>query len=412
MPLDGEALVRRARRSAGRGRGAPRSSPRGGRGCRGRRRPTGRPAGRPPRTTVAFASSSSIGPRYRPGRRTGARVPRTAAQTTTVRASGSTRTSRSRARPTPSPSRQTASGGSRIERSGRRPTGRSAGPGGAGGCRCGPAGGPRGGHPGGRVPSVMSSRPSPGCARGPRSQSPSHSAFMTTTDPAPPPRAAGDQVGDELVRGGRRAGRTPRSTGKVMASAVGSRASSPVPPRVRHRSPPSSPRGGGGRRPGGPRSTTAAGLGVGADHHAVGRQGAGLAAGAAPSRWSRCGVLRRTVDPRSTPPAVSSVRPRRCRRPGRSPSDGRRRRDHAAVDGVGGRRAVAAGGRVRARRRRAGAAGRCSCLIVADEVAAGELLVVEDVVEVVAGRPGVGQGEEARVGHAGRREPERAARRR
>ena len=48
-----------------------------------------------------------------------------------------------------------------------------------------------------------------------------------------------------------------------------------------------------------------------------------------------------------------------------------------------------------------------SCLIVADEVAARELLVLEHVVEVVARRPRVGQGDEAGVRLAGERQAER-----
>ena len=108
-----------------------------------------------------------------------------------------------------------------------------------------------------------SSSPSPGWARGATSQRPRNWAFMAaTTRPRHHDRRATRWATNQCSRPS--TSTAPRSTGTRSASRIASRASSPVPPSVRHRSPPSSPSGGSGvaRPPGRRRPPPAASASV------------------------------------------------------------------------------------------------------------------------------------------------------
>ena len=97
----------------------------------------------------------------------------------------------------------------------------------------------------GRSASSTSRRPSSGWPRGATSHAPRNSAFMAaTTRPRHQPRRATRWATNQWRRPS--TSTAPRSTGSCTASAERSRASSPRPPRVRHRSPPSRPSGGTG----------------------------------------------------------------------------------------------------------------------------------------------------------------------
>ena len=151
-------------------------------------------------------------------------------------------------------------------------------------------------------------------------------------DPAPPPRAPGHEVGHEPVLATVEQHRAEVARQRHGVGTAGV-AASPVPPTVRHRSPPRSTSGGTGSSARRARSTTCAGLGVGAGHRR-GRQRQ-VAAPGAPHGW-----------PFSI---VTLVAPTSTRR---------RRRHHAPEQPLVGRRRRLPGVAPTAPPRPAGAAGR------------------------------------------------------
>ena len=249
---------------------------------------------------------------------------------TTVRASGSTRTLMSRKEPTGWPSRRTGTG-----RSKRTWVAAGAGwcgsPGGARGCRCGPGGGRRGaGRRAGRRRRRRAGRRRVAL----RARGSTRPATRRSWPPPPAPATSGRRATRWATKKWRRpsSSTSPRSTGKVMASGERRRASSPGPPRVRHRSPPSSPSGGIGRRPGGRPDDARASASERHDHAVVG-QGARRRPRAHPSGSS-------SSAPRAAPTALGRRRPRRgtrasARLAGRRPGSSRVRAPPRRSGGAG-----------------------------------------------------------------------------
>ena len=198
--------------------------------------------------------------------------------------------------------------------------------------------------------STTSSRPSSGWARGATSQAPRCWAFITaTTRPLHHDRRATRWATNQCWRPS--SSTEPRSAGqphRVVPSAR--RARSPLPPTVRHRSPPSSPSGGSGspRRAGrldsgrGPRRRSSRPRRRPAAARARPR--------ARPARSSRSGGQ---VDRLRSPPAAPARRPSVARRAAHG-----RRRDHAPEQGVGGGPGAWPGCPPPGPRRRSGGAGR------------------------------------------------------
>ena len=215
-----------------------------------------------------------------------------------------------------------------------------------------------------RATSRMSSSPSPGCARGATSQRPSHSAFIAThTRPRHHERRATTCA--TKTCGCPSTSTSAMSTGRVTASSVCRRRSSPIPPTVRQRSPP--------RRP------------IGGTASPCDRAEAMIEAASAseramtPSAGSGCAL----------PHRASALDGHSRRR------DGRGRGDHTAVQP---RRCLPRG----SGRRLIGHVGDLAqevddLLHVPHEVAARQVFVLEHVVEGFAGRPRVGDREEGRV---------------
>ena len=189
---------------------------------------------------------------------------------------------------------------------------------------------PASGRRSGRSPSRTSSRPSLGCARG--ADVPARRATGRSW-PRPPGRATS--------RGGRRGGRRTSGAGRRQHRAEvdraaawrrreRSRASSPVPPSVRHRSPPSRPSGGSGSSARRAASTTArASASVRTTTPSVGQRARARPSGSPFSDRHRGRPRRRLRRPRA--PRWPSTTPRcrasaACRARGRG---GRHRRDVA-----------------------------------------------------------------------------------
>ena len=322
-------------------------------------------------TSARLSTSAATCDRATPSRSAAVALMRTV-YTTQMRASGSTRIDNVRAGPTRSPSSQTSRpvdvdlhrgdatlldlrvrhvGAGREPRAGLEPLAE------------------RHGH----VERVDDRRRPDGCGA-PTSQSPTHSAFIAaTTRPRHQP-LAGDEVGDEPVQPAvdehrAEVDRQLHGFGRPQPRLVAG------PPSVRHRSPPSSPSGGIGSPARRACSTTARASASVRTSTPSSRSAPG-APQASPLRIVTASPRRgSTVD--ATDDAATTPRSRARRPPGRAARRGGRRRGAASAD----------------------LAQQVDQLLdVAHEVAAGEVLVVEHLVELLARRPGVGERDEAGIG--------------
>ena len=315
------------------------------------------------------------------------------AQTTTARASGSTRTTSVGAAPDVARrrARRRAAGRSRA---GRRPPGAR--------CDAGVRHVGAGGQPAAGLQPVAERQVAvddveqavAGWARGATSHSPEPLGVHRRHDPAAPPRPAGDEVGDEPVQPPVDERPTPRSTGQVDGLVrMRRRPSSPRPPSVRQRSPPRSPSGGIGSLARRAASTTA--------------RASASARTTTPSSGSGPGLAPRLALARSSrPPALPTVRRGRSSTTDRRHlgqrlvvvADARRGGDHAAEQGARPPRAAASPGRGSGAASPIWRSRSMSCFTLRTKSPPESVLVVEDVVEVVARGPRVGQRDEAGIG--------------
>ena len=230
----------------------------------------------------------------------------------------------------------------------------------------------------------MSSFPSFGCRRGRDVPLPHVLGVHGHDDPAPPPALAGHEVGDEpvepaveqdLAEVARAGPRRPRARSRRLVPAATERAAEVATEQAEGRRRLVRPPG---------LVDDGAGLGVAAHEDAVVGERARLAPGLTlPDRHPgrpRTATSTSRARAGGDDPAVRPRRP--AARRGRSPARGRVADPAQEVDQL---------------------------LHVADEVATRQLLVLEDVVERLARRPGVGQVDEAGVGRPGAREARRAS---
>ena len=228
-------------------------------------------------------------------------------------------------------------------------------------------------------------------------------------EPSAPGPVVGGQVGDEVRGGDRRAGHSRGRPGRSWPPRCGVGPRRPGRRgcgRGRHRADRAAGSGDQPRRAS--FTTAAASASVRTTTPSGGR------APGSPYGLPFSMVTGQRPRPDRRPPGRSRRRCRRCRRlrcrrsgPAVAGADGRRRGHHAPVDGVGGPPGGGGGDPV------GGGVAELAqevdeLLDGADEVAARELLVGQDVVEVVARGPRVGQREEGGIGHAGRGEAEAA----
>ncbi len=243
--------------------------------------------------------------------------------------------------------------------------------------------------------STTSKRPSDGWPRGATSQA-RGARRSSRRRPGPPPRPAGDDVGDEP--GWRPSSRAqPRSTSAENAASPRSRSGEPVPPSVRHRSPPSRPTGGIGA-PARRRALTSS-------CSSASERTSTSPAGAGPVR-PQASPLRTVIRLRVPHPLVPVARRSSCGAASVASSSSTTAvtvldaattpRNSRSAASAAARRVSACGATIGELAEQVD-----QLLHVAHEVAAGQLLRLDHLGEALTGRPGVGDGDERRVGRRG-----------